>query len=170
MEYSGGGWSLVWKHSYREVTITADMYYHSSYFQPCLDIEAGWCNVPQKIRFEPDEMMIVAYHNKRVGYAYKGTFNRNIDYHWTGGTLLNPQRIEDHCKNHNTLAPYPHPHSAVWGIAFTKSPRGKDDVNYSDTIEAISSGDDRWEECKVKSHISPVRDDNVQMTMAIYVR
>lgn len=81
MEYSGGGWSLVWKHSYCEVTVTADMDYDSNCLRPCLDIEAGWCNVPQKICFEPDEMVIVAYHNKKVGYAYKVTFNRNINHH-----------------------------------------------------------------------------------------
>ena len=67
MSTCGGGWSLVWKHSYMEVTpLTSDMYYFSDHYRPCTDINSGWCNVPHKSRLNPTEMMIVAYHNKRV--------------------------------------------------------------------------------------------------------
>ena len=78
----------MWKHSYMEVTpltCTSDMYYFSNHYRPCTDINSGWCNVPHKSRLKPTEMMIVAYHNKRVVYAYRGKFNRNIDSDWTGG-------------------------------------------------------------------------------------
>ena len=62
---------MVWKHSYMQVgSLTEDMKYFSDYYKPCADLEAGWCNVPDKIRFKPTEMMIVAYHNKAVVYAY----------------------------------------------------------------------------------------------------
>ena len=41
--------------------------------------------------------MIVAYHNTHVVYAYKGLFNRNIDYDWSGGILLDFEKIMDKC-------------------------------------------------------------------------
>jgi len=45
------------------------------------------CNVPDKASFNPTEQMIVAYHKGTKVFAYKGYFNRNIDYHWTGAFL-----------------------------------------------------------------------------------
>ena len=91
----------MWKHSYWEVNPrTTDMVWHSDYYKPCLDLNSGsngWCNVPMKIRFNPKEMIIAAYHNGVMVYAYKGGFNRNIDCHWTGATLLDPVRIVDQC-------------------------------------------------------------------------
>ena len=68
MTLDRGGWSLVWKHSPMEVAkpLTERMKYFSDYYKPCADLEAGWCNVPNKLWFEPTEMMIAAFHNKKV--------------------------------------------------------------------------------------------------------
>ena len=68
MTLDGGGWSLVWKHSPMEVArpLNHSMTYYSKSYKPCTDLEAGWCNVPNKTRLNPTEMMIAAYHNKKV--------------------------------------------------------------------------------------------------------
>ena len=115
----------MWKHSYMEVTpLTSDMYYFSNHYRPCTDINSGWCNVPHKSRLKPTEMMIVAYHNKRVVYAYRGKFNRNIDSDWTGGILLDHHKCVDHCARSDTNgvrpAPSAHGDSRFLGIAFDK--------------------------------------------------
>jgi hypothetical protein len=111
MTTDGGGWTLVWKHSYVEITsVTQDMEFKSSFYKACVDLNAGpdgWCNIPNKVRFKPTEMMTVAYHKGTMVYAYKGYFNRNIDYHWTGGILLEPKKIVDHCTANNGVAPEP---------------------------------------------------------------
>ena len=76
MGINGGGWTLVWKHSAMEVLpLTESMKYFSDYYKACTDLEVGWCNIPNKDRLNPTEMMIAAYHNKRLVYAYKGIFN-----------------------------------------------------------------------------------------------
>ena len=93
-----GGWILVWQHSYMEVgTITTNMTFFSNYYKPCTKHATSWCNIPNKARLNPTEQMIVAYCNKQVVYAYKGVFNRNIDYDWTGGYLMAYTRIIDKC-------------------------------------------------------------------------
>ena len=58
-------------------------------------------------KFSPKEQMIVVYHNTHVMYAYKGLFNRNIDYDWSGGILLDFKKIVDKCTNKNGLQPAP---------------------------------------------------------------
>ena len=169
MQTDGGGWSLVWKHSYREVSpLTTDMFYHSDFFKPCTDLASGWCNVPSKIRFQPEEMMIVAYHYSTTVYAYKGTFNRNLDHDWTGATLLgNVRAITDRCTRSGTGVPIPKHTNDLTGMIFTKQVDGGDQ---SDTIRSLSNPEDeRWEECYLPSSISSSK-QNVQMTMAIYVR
>ena len=170
MHTDGGGWSLVWKHSYMEVSPrTTNMFYHSSFFKPCTNLASGWCNVPGKIRFQPEEMMIVAYHDSTVVYAYKGTFNRNLDHDWTGATLLgNVRAITDRCTRPRTDVPIPKQRNDLTGMIFTKQVDGG--VN-SDTIRQTLSNpeDERWEECYLPSSISSTI-SNVQMTMAIYVR
>ena len=84
-----GGWTLVWQHSYMEEgTITTNMTYFSNHYKPCTKHATSWCNVPNKARFNPTEQIIVAYKSKQVVYAYKGVFNRNIDYDWSGGYIL----------------------------------------------------------------------------------
>ena len=154
----------MWKHSYLQVSPrTTDMYYHSSFYKPCGDLSVGWCNVPNKMRIQPQEMMIAAYHNGILVYAYKGTFNRNIDHHWTGATLLTPvNKMVDHCTRSGTGVPTP---KGVIGLGFAK---GIDGGVHTDTITHYGE-DERWEECFLPSSISSTL-VNVQMTMAIYVR
>ena len=169
MELDGGGWTLVWKHSYMEVLpLTQDMTHFSDYYKACVGLEAGWCNVPGKADLQPQEMMLAAYHNRRVVYAYKGIFNRNVDSHWSGGILLDPQKIVDHCTHGNGVQPAPH--SDVPGIGFDKiSP-----YNYPgncDTYQGVFSSprDCRWADCHLTASFSSSA-YHVQMTMAMYVR
>ena len=159
----------MWKHSYRQVSpLTTDMFYHSSFYKPCTNLSVGWCNVPNKTRLQPEEMMIAAYHNGILVYAYKGTFNWGIDHHWSGATLQVPvTQIVDRCTGSGT-APTPRQENDLAGLVFQKdSTKGN-----SDTIQgtlANPSDDDRWYECQLPSSISSTAQD-VQMTMAIYVR
>ena len=165
----------MWKHSYMEVTpLTSDMYYFSNHYRPCTDINSGWCNVPQKSRLKPTEMMIVAYHNKRVAYAYRGKFNRNIDSDWTGGILLDHHKCVDHCtrSQSNGIRPAPSAQgdNRLLGIAFDKvSP----DIynNNCDTFNTNfdNPGECRWADCGLPTSISATR-WATQMTVAIYVR
>ena len=148
---------------------TTDMYYHSDFFKPCTDLASGWCNVPDKIRFQPEEMMIAAYHKSKIVYSYKGTFNRNLDHDWTGATLLgNVRAITDQCTRSGTGVPIPKEQNDLTGMIFTKQVDGG--VN-TDTIRSSLSNpeDERWEECFLPSSISASR-SNVPMTMAIYMR
>ena len=153
--------------SYRQVSpLTTDMFYHSSFFKPCTDLASGWCNVPAKIRFQPEEMMIVAYHGSTTVYAYKGTFNRNLDHDWTGATLLgNVRAITDLCTRYRNI-PIPKQENDLTGMVFDKQGDGS-----TDTIRGIlsSPSDSRWRECWLPSSISSSK-YHVQMTMAIYVR
>ena len=173
MSTCGGGWTLVWKHSYMEVTpLTSDMYYFSDHYRPCTDINSGWCNVPHKSRFGATEMMIVAYHNKRVVYAYHGKFNRNIDLDWTGGVLLDHHKCVDHCAINNGVRPAPSAHgdNRLLGIAFDK--RTPD--NYYQNCDTFHTnfdnpGECRWYDCNIPTSISATK-SGVQMTVAIYVR
>ena len=169
METDGGGWSLVWKHSYKQVSpLTKNMYYHSDFFKACTDLASGWCNVPSKIRFQPEKMMIVAYHYSTTVYAYKGTFNRNLDHDWTGATLLgNVSVITDKCTRSGTGVPTPAQENDLTGMVFSKPFT----IN-TDTIQGTlinPRDDDRWAHCHLPSSISSST-NNVQMTMAIYVR
>ena len=175
MSTCGGGWTLVWKHTYMEVTpLTSDMYYFSDHYRPCTDISSGWCNVPQKSRLKPTEMMIVAYHNKRVVYAYRGKFNRNIDSDWTGGILLDHHKCVDHCTRSNGVRPAPSDHAnsdnRLLGIAFDKvSP----DIynNNCDTFNTNfdNPGECRWADCGLPTSFAATK-WATQMTVAIYVR
>ena len=156
----------MWKHSYLQVALlTTDMYYNSSFYKPCTDLSVGWCNVPNKTRLQPEEMMIAAYHNGRLVYAHKGTFNRNIDHHWSGATLQRPvTQIVDHCTNDRS-APTPMAYNTLTGLIFGKN-------NNYDTISgtvATPNHDRRWQSCYLPSSFSSAK-YHVQMTMAIYVR
>ena len=169
MTTDGGGWSLVWKHSYKEVSpLTTDMFYHSSHYRPCTDLNVGWCNVPNKRRLQPEEMMIAAYHNGRLVYAYKGTFNLNIDHNWPGATLLPPvSRVVDHCTKDGTGVPTPAQNNDLTGLVFNKQVNGN-----TDTIQGTLANphdDDRWYQCLLPTSISSSK-YNVQMTVAIFVR
>ena len=95
-ELDGGGWTLVWQHSYMEdLPLNLSMRYFSEDYTPCVTRASGWCNIPNKARFNPTEQMIVTYHKESVVYAYKGLFNRNIDHNWSGVILLDFKKIVD---------------------------------------------------------------------------
>ena len=149
--------------------LSDNMKHFSKYYKPCTSItDRGWCNVPEKAdKFSPKEQMIVAYHNTHVVYAYKGLFNRNIDYDWTGGILLNFKKIVDKCTQANGVQPAP---AIIRGITFDKfSPYN---YNYNcDTLQGSLNNprDCRWQNCYLPSSISGTKYD-VQMTMAIFVR
>ena len=165
----------MWKHSYMEVRpLTTDMYYFSNHYRPCSDINSGWCNVPYKSRFNATQMMIVAYHNKRLVYAYQGRYNGNMDTDWTGGILLDHRKCVDHCNafNGNRPAPSVHanPDNRLLGISFDKR---TPDKYYTDCstikISFDTPVDCRWHNCGLPTSISRTA-HNVQMTAAIYVR
>ena len=52
-------------------------------------------------------------------YAYKGLFNRNIDYDWSGGILLDFKKIVDKYIHHNGDQPAPAVQS-IPGVTFDK--------------------------------------------------
>ena len=84
-ELDGGGWTLIWQHSYLEglpLNFSMRYVYFSEHYTPCVTRASGWCNIPNKARFNPTEQMIVAYHKGTVVYAYKGLFKSN-SYYWT---------------------------------------------------------------------------------------
>ena len=169
-ELDGGGWILVWQHSYMEdLPLNLSMRYFSEHYTPCVTRASGWCNIPNKARFNATEQMIVAYHKGTVVYAYKGLFNRNIDYNWSGAILLDFKKIEDRCTSGNGVQPAPENQIAI-GLTFDKySP-----YNYKancDTYQGsfTSPGDCRWLNCGLPSSISSST-SRVQMTVAIYVR
>ena len=172
MDEDGGGWTLVWKHSAMEVLpLTEDMRYFSDHYKACTDLEVGWCNIPNKDRLNPTEMMIVAYHHKTTVYAYKGIFNKNLDWHWSGGILLDPKKVVDFCTSDNGVPPEPGPIAGILGgLPFDKhNPHtytGNCDV-YRGTLS--SPGDCRWENCGLPTSISSTN-RHTQMTVAIYVR
>ena len=172
MNLDGGGWTLVWKNSFMDnFPLSSNMRYYSSYYKPCTSItDRGWCNIPKKAdKFNPKEQMIIAYHNTHVVYAYKGLFNRNIDYDWSGGILLDFKKIVDKCTKGNGVQPAPAVH-VFPGIAFDKISPYKYYIN-CDTIQGspTSPGDCSWYDCHLPSSISGSH-RKVQMTMGIFVR
>ena len=179
MDLDGGGWTMVWKHSYLEVLpLTTAMYYFSQHYRDCSDMEAGWCNIPDKGHFQPTHMMIAAYHNKNVVWAYKGWFNWNIDHDWTGGILVEPERVVDMCTHvgHSVgKPPAPSAHDGgdrrLLGIAFDKHSPDKYLVN-CDTIRSpfTNPGECRFHDCAWNTRHSPSTIVNKQMTVVIYVR
>ena len=86
----------------------------------------------------------MAYHNSHVVYAYKGLFNRNIDYDWSGGILLDFKKIVDKCTKFNGVQPAPIA-NRIPGIAFDK----RTPYDYSDNCDTLwgslsSHSDCRW--------------------------
>ena len=166
MSLDGGGWTLVWKNSFMDnLPLSDNMRYYSGYYKPCTSItDGGWCNIPKKAdKFNPKEQMIVAYHNKHLVYAYKGLFNINIDYDWSGGILLDFKKIVDKCTKNNGIQPAPLA-TQIPGIIFDKySP-----YDYSSNCDTLwgslsNPSDCRWHNCKLPSY-------SVQMTMGIFIR
>ena len=173
MELDGGGWTLVWQHSYFEsLPLTTDMTYFSKHYRPCKTTASGWCNIPNKARFNPTEQMIVAYHKGTVVYGYASLFNRLIDSMWRGGILceVDLRKIIDKCTADNGVQPAPENAFAI-GISFDKrSPNlyaGQNCDAYRGSL--THPGDCRWENCQLPSTISSHK-SHTQMTMAILVR
>ena len=160
----GGGWTLVWQHSYMEdLPLTTNMTFFSDYHKPCTQHATSWCNIPNKARFNPTEQMVVAYLNKQVIYAYKGVFNSCIHYDWIGGILVAYTLIIDNCSYNRGQSPKPVKDS-IHGIAFNKY-----NYNYYGTGGTIRGNftnptDNRWQHCHTYSTTS-----GEQMTLAIYV-
>ena len=148
MDLDGGGWTMV--------------------------MEAGWCNIPNKGHLQPTHMMIAAYHNKNVVWAYRGWFNWNIDHDWTGGVLVEPVQVVDNCpRTDHSLGKPPAPSTnsgdrQLLGIAFDKHSPDKYLVN-CDTIHGTFTtlGDCRWANCHPRSS-SSMR--STQMSVVIYIR
>ena len=119
-ELDGGGWILVWQHSYMEdLPLKLSMRYFSEDYTPCVTRASGWCNIPNKARFNPTEQMIVAYHKEVVVYAYKGLFNWKIDHNRNGAILVGHKKIVDECTNGNGTQPAPENQIAI-GLTFDK--------------------------------------------------
>ena len=176
MSTDGGGWTLVWKHSYLETSpLSTNMYYFSNYYKSCTTHDSGWCNIPNKKRFTPTEQMIVAYHKGTIVYAYKGIFNYNIDHDWTGGVLVDFKKIVDSCTNSRSKNVQPAPsshakHREMLGLAFDKFSPYNYLVDCDTTDVTLNSPRDcRWHSCHLPSRISS-NTRNTQQTVAIYVR
>ena len=177
MTTDGGGWTLVWQHSYMEtLPLSTNMYYFSDYYKACATYASGWCNVPDKKRFNPTEQMIVAYRHGTMVYAYKGVFNYNIDHDWTGGVLIDFKSVADNCQHNKNIQPAPSAQAApsaqkndpaLLGLAFDKSSPNNHIVN-CDTIYGNfdSPIDCRWYDCFDPS----TGKRGNQQTLAIYVR
>ena len=156
----------IWKHYLSPLTCTS---YFSDYYKSCTTYDSGWCNIPNKKRFNPIEQMIVAYHNGTIIYAYKGIFNYNIDHDWTGGVLVDFKKIIDKCtKSRANIQPAPSIHNRdrkLLGLAFDKvSP-----YNYYGNCDTIKGTFDSPVDCRWHDCTHPTRRE-VQQTMAIYVR
>ena len=169
-ELDGGGWTLVWQHSYMEyLPLSHNMTFFSDHYNNCTTQASGWCNIPNKARFsEATEQMIVAYHKGTVVHAYKGLLNRNIDYNWSGVILLDFVKIVDKCVQKNGVQPAPENQIAI-GLTFDKaSPYNH--KSHCDTYKGsfTSAGDCRWHNCHLPSSISSSK-YNVQMTVAIFM-
>ena len=165
---------MVWKHSYMEVLpLTTAMYYFSKHYRECSDMEAGWCNIPNKGHFQPTEMMIAGYHNKNVVWAYKGWFNWNIDHDWTGGVLVEPKQVVDTCTQRvHSLGkpPAPSAHGGdrrLLGIAFDKGSPDKYLVNCN-TIHGQFTNPVECRHADCVGWSAPL--SRQQMTVVIYIR
>ena len=172
MSLDGGGWTLVWKNSFMDnLPLSDNMRFFSEHYKPCTSItDRGWCNIPNKAnKFSPRHQMIVAYHNSHVVYAYKGLFNRNIDYNWSGGILLNFKKIMDNCTSNNGVQPAPGLND-IPGITFDKQSPYNYYYNCNTLRGSLTSPNEcRWHNCNLPSSISGSK-HSVQMTMAIFVR
>ena len=102
-------------------------------------------------------------------YAYKGLFNRNIDYDWSGGILLDFKKIVDKCINKNGIQPAPAA-KFIPGITFDKDSPYDYSTNCDTLYGSLTSPNEcHWQNCHLPSSISGSK-YNVQMTMGIFVR
>ena len=117
------------------------------------------------------EQMIVTYHNTKVVYAYKGLFNRNIDYDWSGGILLDLIRLWTSIQEIMVFMQPAPAVPAIFDITFDKSAPYCYYDGHCDTLwgSQTSPTECRWHGCHLPSSISGSQ-YSVQMTMAIFVR
>ena len=102
-------------------------------------------------------------------YAYKGLFNRNIDYDWSGGILLDFKKIVDKCAIYNGIQPAPAANH-IPGITFDKRSPYNYYYNCATLHGSLTSPKEcRWGDCQLPSSISGSQ-YSVQMTMAIFAR
>ena len=175
-DYRWRGWTLVWQHTYiKYKTLYDKMFYFSDHYKPCVKDASheDWCNVPNKVRYNPTEQMTVAYHKGTIVYAYKGYINLNIDHHWTGAILLDAKKVIDSCISNNNIPPTPGVHvSGILGLTFDKA-TPNDHYHNCDTYGSETTMTDpiecRWHDCYLPSSISS-QNRNTNMTMAIFVR
>ena len=113
--------------------------------------------------------MIVAYHKGTVVYAYKGVFNRNIDYEWSGAILMDHRKIIDQCTANNGVHPSPI-YDHIVGITFSKY-RAYNYYKNDGTVKGSPSNpiDNRWDGCELPSTIS-TSPRRVPLTLSIFVR
>jgi len=172
-EIDGGGWTLVWQHSYMEdLSLNTKMTYFSDYYKPCTTKASGWCNTPNKARFGATEQVICAYHKGIIVYCYASLYNRLIDYDWRGAILvdIDVRKIVDKCTKDNGVKPAPE-NAYFSGATFDKrSPASFAGENCDTYRGSLTHPTDcRWENCGLPHSISG-HDHHVQMTVAIYVR
>jgi len=116
--------------------------------------------------------MVVGYYRDTIVFAYKGYFNRNIDYDWTGAILLDARKVIDQCKKYNGIPPAPSVHYAgIFGLSFDKlSPTNHyRNCNTYYKYELVNPMDCRWLDCHLPSTISN-KEYETDMTMEIFVR
>ena len=173
MTTDGGGWTLVWQHSYMETSpLSTNMYYFSDYYKACATYASGWCNILNKKCFNPTEQMIVAYHQGTIYYSYKGVFNYNIDHDWTGRVLVDFKKIVDRCTHSGSpdVQPAPSAHggdSALLGIAFDK----RSSYNYKGNYDTIQGSFNAPCDCRFSvCYLASTGLRGIQQTVAIYVR
>jgi len=176
MTTDGGGWTLVWQHTYMKYSpLNTSMFYYSDYYQPCVKDASHeeWCNVPNKASFNPTEQMVAVYYKGTLVFAYKGYFNRNIDYHWTGAFLFDAKKVLDLCRINNGIPPSPSVHvSGILGLTFDKSSPTNYYSNcntYHQETTLTHQTECRWRDCFLPSSISS-RAYNNDMTMGIFVQ
>ena len=166
---------LFWQHTYMKYNpLYTKIFYYSDYNQPCVKdaSDEEWCNVANKTRFNPTEQMIVAYHKGTIVFAYKGHFNRNIDYHGTGAVLLDAKKVVDQCTSSNGVPPAPSVHfSGIFGLSFDKSSPTNHHCNcvtYGSGYTLTNPRECRWADCQLPSSISSST-RKTGMTIAIFV-
>ena len=89
-------------------------------------------------------------------YAYKGLFNRNIDYEWSGAILLDFKKLMDKCMHTQSINVQPAPENNIAiGLTFDK----RSPYNYKANCDThhdtfTSPRDCRWENFQLPSSIS----------------